>query len=163
MQPTLEQLRTARDSARRRRNHNAARLRRIVLKVCARIEAYEHELALLNRVEGQIVAGGRASEDYHLPLPLSAGRTESRFDAPERVSAVITPPTPPDAPESNRRATPMPSSGESNDPLIAALSHACHGGPPPANMDSDAGDEPTEAGCGSRPQLARHFAAGDGF
>jgi hypothetical protein len=108
MQPTLEHLRAARDSARRHRNHNAARLRRVVLKICARIEAYEHELALLNRVEGQLVAGGRTTEEYSLQLPLSAGRTETRFDAPSPVSAVITPPAPSDALSAIRRATPTP-------------------------------------------------------
>jgi hypothetical protein len=144
MQPTLEHLRTARDSARRRRNHNAARLRRVVLKICARIEAYEHELALLSRVEGQIVAGGRATEEYSLPLPLSAGRTETRFDVPPSAPAVLTPQAVPDASSAIRRAAPMPavdSVTENQGPISA---------------DAWAAPETAE-------MTAAHYASGDAF
>ena len=145
MQPTLEHLRTARDSARRRRNHNAARLRRVVLKICARIEAYEHELAMLSRVEGQLVAGGRTTEEYSLPLPLSAGRTETRFDAPAPVSAAETLPESHDAPAAIRRASPMPSIDWSGLSASSQPPAAAWGGPEAHEM------------------IATHYASGDCF
>jgi len=106
MTPTLENIRTARDSARRRRDHTAGRLKRLVLKLCSRVEAYEHELALLSRIEGQLVADGRATDAY--PLPLSAGRTETRFKPETTPTAITTGIPASDAASAFRRATPTP-------------------------------------------------------
>jgi len=120
MTPTLEDIRTARDSARRRRDHTAGRLKRLVLKLCSRVEAYEHELALLSRIESQLVADGRATDTY--PLPLSAGRTETRFKAETGPTAITTGIGDSDAASAFRRATPTPLSAAPH----PANEPACH-------------------------------------
>jgi len=110
MKPTLEDIRTARISARQRRDHNAKRLKRLLLRLITRVEAYEHELSLLGKVERDVIAHGKS--DWELPAIFSTptGRTETRFDGGVAKTATITPENAQEASNAVRRASPMPSS-----------------------------------------------------
>jgi hypothetical protein len=113
--PSLEQLRAARDSARARRNHTARRLKRVILKIITRIEAYEHELSLLTKVERDLIANGTTAE-------LFPRRAETRFDASPPVSAVTTLAADSDAPEAPREAPRNEISGLAwDDPATAEM------------------------------------------
>ena len=140
MPTTLEQLRTARDSARQRRDSTAKRLKRIVLKLVTRLEAYEHELTLLSKVERGLVVNGKADWEL-LAIPTTeAKRTETRFDAPPPTFAVLTPENAPDAPDAVRRASPMPAVGTATEKMEPVLAAASPGGPPPPARSASLSD-----------------------
>lgn len=154
MKPTLEDIRTARISARQRRDHNAKRLKRLVLRLIARVEAHEHELSLLGKVERDAIAHGKA--DWELPALFStpAGRTETRFDGGVPKTAVMTPENAQEASSAVRRASPTPSSE-------AAQPDLSPGGPPPANLSPEQGYHPSNTALVE--ELTRSYAAGDSF
>lgn len=114
MKPTLEDIRTARASARQRRDHNAKRLKRLILRLITRVEAYEHEMSLLGKVERDLIANGTSAELFQL-------RKETRFDGGVPKTATITPEAAQEASNAVRRASPMPSSeGREGAPALPA-------------------------------------------
>ena len=117
---SLSDIRTARASARQHRDHNAKRLKRIILKLITRVEAYEHELSLLSKVERDVIANGTSPELFQL-------RTETRFDGGVPKTATITPENDLGAASAIRGASRVPSS-EGHQP------HLSPGGPPPADL-----------------------------
>lgn len=124
---SLSDIRTARASARQRRDTSAKRLKRIILKLITRIEAYEHELSLLSKVERDVIANGISPELFQL-------RTETRFDGGVPSKAVLTPPTDDDASSAIRGASRVPvisSPAENTSPVLPVPTP---GGPPPANL-----------------------------
>lgn len=134
MKPTLEDIRTARDSARQRRDHNAKRLKRLILRLITRVEAYEHEMSLLTRVERDAIAHGKA--DWELPALFStpAGRTETRFDGGASREAVLILEGEQSASSAIRRATPMPVDQRAAQKGAVGMAAPIPGGPPPANL-----------------------------
>jgi hypothetical protein len=140
MQPTLADIQAARASARQRRDTAAKRLKRLILKLVTRIEAFEHELSLLTKVERDVIANGTTAE-------LFPRRTETRFDGGVPKTAVVTPENAQEASSAVRRASPTPSS-EASQPELSP------GGPPPANHPSN---------TALVDELTRSYAAGDGF
>lgn len=147
MKPTLEDIRTARASARQRRDHNAKRLKRVILRLITRVEAYEHEASLLGKVERDLIANGTSAEIFQL-------RTETRFDGGVPKTATITPENDPGASSAIRRASPRPSD-EGRQPDLSP------GGPPPANLPPEQGYHPSNTELVD--ELTRSYAAGEVF
>lgn len=137
--PSLEQLRTARDSARQRRDSAAKRLKRIILKLVTRVEAYEHELSLLSKVERGLVVNGKA--DWELPAIFTTApqATETRFNGGGLNSAVITAENDPGTSSAIRGASRGPLADSPIPKAEPVLPVASQGGPQPANLPA-AGD-----------------------
>lgn len=157
MQPTLADIQAARASARRKRNHNARRLKRIILKLMTRVEAYEHELDLLTRVERDLVANGKAEPFALSPSLFAAPPPESRFNAPSPLPAPITLPESCDAPSAIRRVSPMPTSESLSQWISGPMGQwDAQSEQPTANLPTWSSPETAEI-------TAQHYAAGDGF
>ena len=80
-------------------------------KHVARLQGYQREVELLQKIERDLISQGRAAENDLLKL--------SRFNAPPPASAAVTPldatdaPTAPrEAPRNEASATPLPASGD---------------------------------------------------
>lgn len=147
MTPTLADIQAARASARQRRDSAAKRLKRIIFKLVTQIEAYEHELSLLTKVERDLIGNGTTAE-------LFPRRTETRFDGGVPKTAVVTPENAQEASSAVRRASPTPPS-EASQPDLS------HGGPPPANLPPEQGHHPSNTALVE--ELTRSYAAGDAF
>lgn len=154
MQPTLADIQAARASARQRRDTAAKRLKRLILKLVTRIEAFEHELSLLTKVEKNLVESGKPGWELPPIFSTPAGRTETRFDGGVPKTAVVTPENAQEASSAVRRASPTPPS-EASQPDLSP------GGPPPANLPPEQGHHPSNTALVE--ELTRSYAAGDAF
>jgi len=160
MQPTLSQIQAKRAEVQALRDDALDTLRRLALgrlnadahertALVSKFDAYEREFWALIKIERELISHGvattrRPSMEGNDSSPLPSQGAESRFDAPLPVSAVITPPTPSDAPDANRRATPMPAA-ESVTENQGSVSTAPWGSPEAHDM------------------TAQHYASRDGF